>query len=88
VMSGLRPEVIAQLTPTASRIVEISPGRYSIELALDHPPERVLAELTATGASLVSVNPVHDTLEDFFVKRVAEVGSARPSTIGNPRASD
>jgi ABC-2 type transport system ATP-binding protein len=88
VMSGLRPEVIARLTPAAKRIVEISPGRYSIELALDHPPERVLSELSATGASLVSLNPVHDTLEDFFFKRVAEAGSARPSAIGSPRASD
>jgi ABC-2 type transport system ATP-binding protein len=88
VMSGLGPEVIARLTPASRKIVEISPGRYSIELALDHPPERVLSELTATGASLVSLNPVHDTLEDFFVKRVAEAGSARPATIGGPRAGD
>jgi ABC-2 type transport system ATP-binding protein len=88
VMSGLRPEVLKQLSPMATRIIEISPGRYSIELSLDHPPERVLAELTATGASLVSLNPVHDTLEDFFIKRVAEVGSARPSNIGAARAGD
>ena len=88
VMSGLRPEVIARLTPAAKRIVEISPGRYSIELALDHPPERILSELAATGASLVSLNPVHDTLEDFFIKRVAEVGSARPAKIGTSRAGD
>ncbi len=88
VMSSLKPEVIARLTPAARRIVEISPGRYSIELALDQPPDRVLSDLTATGASLVSLNPVHDTLEDFFVKRVAEAGSARPATIGASRAGD
>ena len=88
VMSGMRPEVVAALAPRATRIVEISSGRYSIELALDVPPERVLSELTATGASLVSLNPVHDTLEDFFVKRVAEAGSARPTAIGAARAGD
>jgi ABC-2 type transport system ATP-binding protein len=88
VMSGLRPEVIAKMTAGSRKIVEISPGRYSIELALDQPPERVLSELTATGASLVSINPVHDTLEDFFVKRVAEAGSARPAELGGPRAGD
>jgi ABC-2 type transport system ATP-binding protein len=88
VMSGLKPEVIARLTVAAKRIVEISPGRYSIELALDQPPERVLTDLTATGASLVSLNPVQDTLEDFFVKRVAEAGSARPAAIGASRAGD
>ena len=47
-----------------------------------------LCRPSATGASLVSLNPVHDTLEDFFFKRVAEAGSARPSAIGSPRASD
>jgi len=88
VMSGLGPEVIARMTPRCRKIVEISPGRYSIELALDQPPERVLSELTATGASLVSLNPVHDTLEDFFVKRVAEAASARPASIGGARAGD
>jgi hypothetical protein len=30
--------------------------------------------LTATGAVLVSLNPLRDTLEDFFVRRVAEIG--------------
>ena len=88
VMSSVPPEVIARLTPAVRRIVEISPGRYSIELALDQPPDRVLSDLTATGASLVSLNPVHDTLEDFFVKRVAEAGSSRPATMGASRAGD
>jgi len=88
VMSSVTPEVIARLTPAVRRIVEISPGRYSIELALDQPPDRVLSELTATGASLVSLNPVHETLEDFFVKRVAEAGSSRPATMGASRAGD
>ncbi len=38
----------------------------------------MLAELTATGARLVSLNPVRDTLEDFFVQRVTEAGAGRP----------
>ena len=29
-----------------------------------------LAELTAAGAQLVSLNPIRETLEDFFVERV------------------
>ena len=37
----------------------------------------MLAELVATGAQLVSLNPVRDTLEDFFVQQVAEAGSGR-----------
>jgi ABC-2 type transport system ATP-binding protein len=74
VVDGVKPEVRARIAPVARRITEISAGRYSIELSLDRPPERVLADLTATGASLVSLNPMRDTLEDFFIRRVAEVG--------------
>jgi ABC-2 type transport system ATP-binding protein len=82
VMSDLGPDVLARLAPAARRTTEISPGRYAIELSLDQPPERVVAEMTATGARLVSLNPVRDTLEDFFVKQVAGAGSARPPAIG------
>ena len=75
VMSGLSPEVVSRLASSVRRVTEISPGRYSLELSLDQPPERILADLTASGASLVSLNPMRDTLEDFFMKRVAEMGA-------------
>jgi ABC-2 type transport system ATP-binding protein len=88
VMSDLPPEALARLAPAARRTTEISPGRYAIELALDHPPERVLSELTAAGAKLVSLNPLRDTLEDLFVRRVAEADSARPSSLEVSRARD
>src|SRR6478736_1408508 len=64
VVSNLGPEVLARIAPSVRRTVEISPGRYALELALDPPPERLLADLIATGASLVSLNPLRDTLED------------------------
>ena len=88
VMTDLAPGVLARLGPAVRRTTEISEGRYAIELTTDALPERVLADLTATGAKLVSLNPVRDTLEDYFVKRVAEVGSARPATLGSSRAGD
>jgi ABC-2 type transport system ATP-binding protein len=75
VVANLRPEVLARIAPSVHRTIEISPGRYTLELALDPPPERLLADLIATGASLVSLNPLRDTLEDFFVRRVAEAGA-------------
>jgi len=74
VMTDVKPDVLARIASITRRITEISAGRYAIELSMDQPPERVLAELTASGARLVSLNPVRDTLEDFFVRRVAEVG--------------
>jgi hypothetical protein len=41
-------------------------------------------DLTATGATLVSLNPVRETLEDFFVERVASMtaDSADSATAG------
>jgi hypothetical protein len=74
VVSNLRPEVLARLGAVVKKTTEISAGRYSLELALDPPPERLLAELVSTGASLVSLNPLRDTLEDVFVRRVTEAG--------------
>ena len=79
VISGVSPEVLVRVTPRVRRATEISPGRYSLELPLDQSPDRLLADLTAAGATLVSLNPIRDTLEDFFMKRVAEMGAgARP----------
>jgi ABC-2 type transport system ATP-binding protein len=74
VIADLRPEVLARIAGQLQKTTEISPQRYALELPLQLPPERILADLTATGATLVSLNPIRDTLEDFFVRRVAEVG--------------
>ncbi len=70
VVSGADDAVIAALGDRARRTVRIEQGRYLLELPLDPPPERLLAELTSSGAHLVSLNPVRDTLEDFFVRQV------------------
>jgi len=89
VMAGLSSDVVSRLPPTVQRATEISPGRYSLELSMDQPPDRILAQLTASGASLVSLNPMRDTLEDFFMKRVAEMGAgaraSRPEELGASR---
>ena len=45
----------------------------------------MLAELTAAGAALVSLNPMRDTLEDFFMQRVAEVGAGARATLARSR---
>ena len=87
VISGLSPEVLARVTPRVRRAIEISPGRYALELSLDQSPDRILADLTAAGGTLVSLNPMRDTLEDFFMKRVAEMGAgARTPAAGESRA--
>jgi len=64
--------------PFVHSVVRIGDGRYQLELPLDPPPERLLAGLTAAGARLVSLNPIRETLEDYFVEQVsATAGSER-----------
>ena len=70
VVAGASDGLIASLASRVRRTVRISEGRYTLELPLDPPPERLLAELTAGGAHLASLNPIRDTLEDVFVKSV------------------
>ncbi len=73
VVSNVADAFVAALGPRVRRVERISAGRYSLELPLDPPPERLLGELTAASARLVSLNPVRDTLEDIFVQHVAAV---------------
>ena len=75
VMANVSPDVLARIKPAIRRATEISPGRYTLELSLDQAPDRILADLTAAGATLVSLNPMRDTLEDYFMKRVTEMGA-------------
>jgi ABC-2 type transport system ATP-binding protein len=87
VMANLRKDVVDRLGARVQKVTEISPERYALELPLTQPPERALSELVATGATLVSLNPMRDTLEDFFVRRVAEVseGSRAAQEVGSAR---
>ena len=70
VIAGASEALIRSLQPSVRRAVAIGDGRYTLELPLDPPPERLLTHVTAAGAHLVSLNPVRETLEDFFVEQV------------------
>ena len=71
--------VIARVGSRARRVVRLGDGRYSLELPIDAPPARLVGEITAAGAHLVSLNPIRETLEDFFVEHVAARQSGTPS---------
>jgi ABC-2 type transport system ATP-binding protein len=76
VAANVPQSTIRSLEPDARRIIQISEGRYSIELPLEHPPERALGRLTAAGATVISLNPIRESLEDFFVQQVTAAQSA------------
>ena len=71
IVSGLPDDIPQRLQGRARSVTSIAHGRFSIELAPESEPEKLLAELRAAGAELVSLNPVRETLEDYFVKKVA-----------------
>jgi ABC-2 type transport system ATP-binding protein len=64
------------------RATQLGGDRYALELPLATPPERMLADLTADGAQVVSLNPIRETLEDFYMRQV----SAAPVDRGLKRA--
>ena len=70
---------LEQLRPLATRVERITPTRYSLELPGGSRPEDFVARLaTAGGASLVSINALRETLEDVFMREVAQHGNERP----------
>jgi len=71
VVHGASDAAIDRIRSGARRIVRIGEGRYTLELPLEPPPEALLGQLTAAGAQLVSLNPMRETLEDFFVEKVS-----------------
>jgi ABC-2 type transport system ATP-binding protein len=70
VVAGLPEASVQAIGARVRRIVRIGDGRYELELPLDPPPDRFMSELSAAGAHVVSLNPIRETLEDFFVGQV------------------
>jgi ABC-2 type transport system ATP-binding protein len=70
VVAGLPDAAAPAIGARVRRIVRIGAGRYELELPLEPSPEHFMAELSAAGAHFVSLNPIRQTLEDFFVEQV------------------
>ena len=71
VVAGVPPARVNALGPGVRAVRRISEGRFVLELAADQPPEQIVLELAGSGARILSLNPNHETLEDFFVAQVA-----------------
>jgi ABC-2 type transport system ATP-binding protein len=79
VVSGLNETALSRVQQCrhVGRATRLAEGRYALELPLTPPPERTLAELVGQGAALISLTPMRDTLEDFFVRQVSGAQSSR-----------
>jgi len=70
IVAGAPDNLASRIGARATRVVRLGDGRFSLELPLEPGPERLLSDLVAAGAHLVSLNPVRETLEDYFVEHV------------------
>jgi ABC-2 type transport system ATP-binding protein len=77
VVGNLAPDVLERCRSKVVHATPLGDRRYSLELPIDSAPERLLGELVATGAHLISLNPMRETLEDFFVRTVGQHANAR-----------
>jgi ABC-2 type transport system ATP-binding protein len=87
VASDVTESMAASLERQARRIVRIGEGRYSMELPAEVQTDRLLAELATAGATLVSLNPIRDTLEDYFVRQVSK-SAGGASSAGTRAGAD
>ena len=70
VMTGLTAESIHSLAELGASVTRVSADRWHVVLPSTAAPSEVLAQ--AAGGQLISVNPIRDTLEDFFVAQVRQ----------------
>jgi ABC-2 type transport system ATP-binding protein len=70
VVANLSEAIKVTLRDRVTAITPLAEHRYTLELPADRPPAPLLHELTAAGVSVVSLNPIRTTLEDYFVSLV------------------
>jgi hypothetical protein len=69
------------------KVTKIDEQRYALEVAPHVKPEEVVAQVIGRTGRLISVNPIRETLEDFFVRQVSDAGPAS-RFVGAPDAAD
>jgi len=62
--------VLARATAAGVKATPLGDGRYTLDVPVDVAPEQLLTALVEAGAQPVSLSPVQETLEDFFVRQV------------------
>jgi len=88
VMTGLTGEALDYATRVGhvARATACGVDHYALDLPVAAAPDRVLSELTARGARLVSLTPVRETLEDYFVRQIADAPRDRELEVSHTDA--
>ena len=82
VVTGISDALRPDLGRLARHVTPLGDGDVILHLAPDAEPDRVFAELTARGGRVVSLNPVRETLEDYFVKAVGTAEARDSRGVG------
>ena len=77
VLAGVTADAAAALSARGAAATLIGDGRYHVVLPATASSEDAVALAKATNAELVSINPVRDTLEDFFLAHVQKSAGRR-----------
>jgi len=75
VVAGASAAVLTLLASRTTSVTPLDEARHTLVLPSSAAPEPLIAELIAAGARIVSLTPVHQTLEEFFVARVGHNGT-------------
>ena len=81
VVSHITAETLERHRARIERVTAIADRRYALELPLQPHPEALLRDLIAEGAQMVSLNPLRETLEDYFVALVKQHPGRRKDDV-------
>src|SRR5262245_56653930 len=83
VVSGVSDDALKRARAGVSTVTPRGGGRYALELPITTVPERIIPELVSSGASIVSLNPIRATLEDFYIAQVRAAHDDRTPTTND-----
>jgi ABC-2 type transport system ATP-binding protein len=72
VVADLSDAELSRLGPRVRHHTRLSDGRYTLDLPPSESPERLIHDLSSSGARIVALNPIRTTLEDVYAKKVAD----------------
>ena len=72
VVADLAPAGLEAMGRLGASTTPIGAGRYHVVLPASVAPDDAMAAVRAAGARVESLNPVRDTLEDFFLAQVRQ----------------
>jgi hypothetical protein len=80
VLDGVSEAALERLRRHARQVVALAHGRYTAELPPE-PPDAFLQTLSSDGVHVISLNPIRDSLEAYFVRQVASAEARDTSTL-------